>query len=93
MVHALKGAPAFMLYCNRGRQLEPSVCSIHYRGRTSAHQRREEEAEDVELHLSGQRWGNGRLWRRLARAPEAVARRQEGLSLGVPSRPELPGAP
>eukprot|EP00964_Phaeocystis_antarctica_P161248 scaffold133285_cov77-Phaeocystis_antarctica.AAC.2 len=26
--HALKGAPAFMLYCNRGRQLEPSVCSI-----------------------------------------------------------------
>ena len=39
----------------------------------------------------GQRWENGRLWRRLARAPEAVA----GRPVGRPSRPgsaELPRA-
>eukprot|EP00964_Phaeocystis_antarctica_P074637 scaffold45947_cov37-Phaeocystis_antarctica.AAC.1 len=32
-------------------------------------------------HLNGQRRGNGRLWRRLARAPEVVAWRPAGRAL------------
>ena len=46
--------------------------------------------------LEGQRRGNRRLWRRLARAFEAggwAPRVPAGLSLGVPSRPCPPGVP
>ena len=44
----------------------------------------------VRQHLDGQRRGNGRLWRRLARAPEAVAGRPVGRPL--PGSAELPRA-
>eukprot|EP00964_Phaeocystis_antarctica_P086349 scaffold54672_cov62-Phaeocystis_antarctica.AAC.2 len=46
--------------------------------------------------LHGQRRRNGRLWRRQARAPEAVAGRPLGRSLPWEhraSQPELSGAP
>eukprot|EP00964_Phaeocystis_antarctica_P101463 scaffold66930_cov74-Phaeocystis_antarctica.AAC.1 len=50
---------------------------------------------EVATLLHGQRRGHRRLWRRLARAPEAVAGRPvwAGLLLGMPSCPEPPGAP
>ena len=44
----------------------------------------------VRQHLDGQRRRNGRLWRRLARAPEAVAGRPVGRPL--PGSAELPRA-
>ena len=49
----------------------------------------------VRHRLHGQRRRNGRLWRRLARAAEAVVGHSvgPGLFLGVPSCPEPPGAP
>eukprot|EP00964_Phaeocystis_antarctica_P037757 scaffold21580_cov65-Phaeocystis_antarctica.AAC.7 len=57
------------------------------------------DARDVveeleQRRLNGRRRGNGRLWRRLARAPEAVAGRLVGrpLDLGVSSRPEPPSS-
>ena len=45
--------------------------------------------------LDGRSWGDGRLWRRRARAPEAVwlGTQWAGLPIGAPSQPELPGAP
>eukprot|EP00964_Phaeocystis_antarctica_P117452 scaffold81287_cov72-Phaeocystis_antarctica.AAC.3 len=45
--------------------------------------------------LSGQRRWDRRLWKRLARAPKAVAARPVArlLILGDSSRPESPGAP
>ena len=47
------------------------------------------------LHLDGEMWWNWRLWRRLARAPEAVAARPviRPASLGASSQPEPSGAP
>ena len=44
----------------------------------------------LERHLKGQRWWNRRLWRRLARAPEAVAGRSVGRPL--PGSAEQPRA-